>query len=222
MSHNQLRTYFHGTGTELSAGTRLRPSSDGFIYATTDRRVAEAMAFRNAVHDWMFTNVREGRIAPGRSMPERPRLAGWVAEVTAAAIPRTDPDFPGWPETFVRFDTHARLTVTATTPGTIDSWRTMTEVISPYSLTVDNQPPHYPDGMIRCLRTWKELGYTDSDFRDLGPWMPIQAFKHRSGRIVIPDEDLHVGDVRGVVTTLELTPASIGPNNAAEAAGFWR
>lgn len=222
MSPTQLRPFFHGTGIELSAGTRLRPSADGFIYATTDRQVAQAMAFRNAVYDWMLTHTQSGRIAAGRVMPDRPRLTGWVVEVTAAATPESDPDFASWPELFVRFDSHARLTVADTTPGAVDSWRTMTSIISPYSLTVDNQPPHYPDGMIRCLSMWKEMGYTDSDFRDLGQWMPIQDFKHRNGRVVVLDEDFYVRDVRGVFTALELIPASVGTNNAAEAAGFWR
>lgn len=53
-------------------------------------------------------------------------------------------------------------------------------------------------------------------------WVRDYAPHLTASYILIPNEDVYVGGVRGAVTALELIPASVRNNNAAEAAGFWR
>ncbi len=216
------RRYLHGSGIPLEPGTRLRPSPDGHIYATTDPRVAEGFAFRNAVYEWHKKLVEHGVARRGRPLPTRPAMAGWVLTVTATQPALVDPDFRLYPDQFVRFPGQAKIVVTHCQPGSITSWRDQTRIISPYSLNWDKRPIHYDNGNIRTIQRWKDMGYTDADFVGLGPWFPITQFCYVGNRLALFDEDVLLSSVTGGAKSVKLMPSSLGTNNAADAAYFWR
>lgn len=161
------QTHFHGSGVPLEPGTRLRPSRDGHIYATTDLSVADAFAFRNAVYEWQANLARRGLARADRPLPNRPDMTGWILTVAAAQPPPlVDPDFRIHPTKFVRFSAYAKAVVTDCQRGFITSWRDQTRIISPYQLNLNGNPPHYSNGFIRTMQHWKALGYSDSTSLD--------------------------------------------------------
>ncbi|WP_165697158.1 hypothetical protein, partial [Mycobacteroides abscessus] len=89
---------YHGAGTAIAPGTRLRPRIDAFNYLSTTERFADAFAYRaaasTAVHRALERAQQAGMLGNPLVLNSGvSRVTGFVHTVETSGALRIDPDF---------------------------------------------------------------------------------------------------------------------------------
>lgn len=222
---------YHGAGTAIAPGTRLRPRIDAFNYLSTTERFADAFAYRaaasTAVHRALERAQQAGMLGNPLVLNSGvSRVTGFVHTVETSGALRIDPDFHLNCDQAYR--TGAAVTVVSSKPGSVNGWREFTSIVGPYQYWIEKTPAFDEDGYLLPPPLWKSWGYNKDAFRALGPWFPFgSVWEDRDARtlwilseVALPFLDLPQGQRRAILNHIGAR-ADFTPENAERARESW-
>jgi len=165
---------YHGSGSLLAPGTRLRPRRDQYNYVAATEFWADAFAFRDAASQAVDVAVRQAiqRLNPLILHSGVSRVSGFIHVVELDGRLQRDPDFLACDESL---RTSGTVTVVSAQQGAVRSWREFTSIVGPYQTWIENEPAFDADGYLQPPPLWESWGYTRQDLRALGAWYPFMA-----------------------------------------------